>query len=110
MLLGNLGDGHWPNCGATFDNGPGPVDGRGGVLRKVIDYLQCVVNRSLAPVRRPAVGEAVQWPGMWMANVATELKLSKSLFAKLAALDIREDVATELRARLAYGFNPPRPR
>jgi len=47
---------------------------------------------------------------MWMANVATELKLSKSLFAKLAALDIREDVATELRARLAYGFNPPRPR
>lgn len=73
----------------------------------LIEYLQRVVNSDLAPIRRRAVAEAIQWPNMSMAKVAVELGLSKSAVAKLAAPDIRNAVADDLRARLAKGFNPP---
>jgi len=76
---------------------------RAGAL---ITYLQGAIEQ-LAQLRREAIAEAVQWPGESMATVAAKLNLSKSAVAKLATPDIREIVATDLRARLARGFNPP---
>ncbi len=72
----------------------------------LITYLQGAIEQ-LAQVRRQAVAEAVQWPGESMATVAAELNISKSAVAKLATPDMREIVASDLRARLARGFNPP---
>jgi len=76
---------------------------RGGEL---IEYLQQAINQ-VAENRRRAVAEAVQWPGESMATIAAKLGLSKSAVAKLATSDLRDDVANDLRTRLARGFNPP---
>jgi len=77
---------------------------------ELIEHLQRVINDDLAKIRREAIAEAVQWPNMSMAKVASELNLSKSTVAKLAAPDIRDSMANDLRERLARGFNPPPPR
>jgi hypothetical protein len=76
---------------------------------ELMEALQRVINDDLAKVRREAVAEAVQWPNMSMAKVALELNLSKSAIAKLATPDIRDVMASDLRTRLARGFNPPSP-
>jgi hypothetical protein len=52
-------------------------------------------------LRRRAVAEAVELPGMSMQRVADKLQLSKSMIAKLAGpASEREAIAAEMRHRL----------
>lgn len=74
----------------------------------LVAWLQSEVEQ-LSRIRRDAIAEAVQWPNESMATVAKRLGLSKSAVAKLATPDIRDVIASDLRARLARGFNPPPP-
>jgi AraC-like DNA-binding protein len=77
---------------------------------ELMERLQIIVNTELAKIRREAVAEALHWPNMSMAKVATELGVSKSTVAKLASPDLREAIASDVRARLQKGFNPPPPK
>lgn len=76
---------------------------------EVIEHLQGVIDQ-LANIRREAVAEAVLRPNMSMAKVASELNLSKSTIAKLAAPGVRSVVASDMTERLDKGYSPARRR
>jgi len=67
---------------------------------ELLNYLQNVV-RDLAERRRRTIAEALVMPGATMAQVTSQLNLSRSAVVKLATPDLRVQMAKELTLQIA---------